>query len=481
MRRVLIALTGIEYMMFLQRLARETWGGDVDVYGFAHSRRWVGEAMDLGLPRDHILYISERRRALLNAPVDYGYLRRMETEFGLPTLWPFVVAEKLLWGKPYEYVLKTLEVEFRLITAFLDEIQPDALLLEAVAGISSYIMWSWARRHGRRMILPFQARLPGRFVVLDNPYDQWTTVERRFAEIHRRGLSPADRERADALRRDVIDRQVQPSYVTTTLAQFNPPRLAADAAHGARYVRNYIRYRGWEDYTTRSPWYYAGAQLMKQMRVLGHRMTRFYEQPRPGERYVLYPLQISPEAGVMVLAPFLTDQIALIESVARSLPIDHRLYVKEHIIDWFSRPFSFYRELRRIPNVRLISPFVSAHSLIRHASAVTSTTSTMGLEALFFGKPVVMFGRVFHNAYPQVRRVRAVEDLPGILHELLTAYEPDHDLFLEFLAAILAGSYPGQLDPYAPEFLAPENVSAVAAGIRQELNSTGEPVERAET
>ncbi len=467
--RVLISLTGIEYITFFSQLARQVWGRELDVYGFAHSLRWVREAMDTGLPRDRILYISEHRQARLRDPIDINYLRRAERQYGLPTLWPLVVAERLLAGKDHGVALKTLEIELRLITEFLDRVRPEVILIEGIAGMSTYIIWSWAQRHGVRVIIPYHPRISGRFVVIDGPYDQWKATEQRFDENRRRGLSPEDRANTEAMRRDYIEREVQPSYVTASFAQHNPPRLLNDARRGIRYVYKYVRHRGWRDYTTRSPWDYATDQLTRQIRILVHRMRPLYEWPVEGEPYVVYPLQVYPESAVSVWAPFFTNQITLIEGIARSLPIHYRLYVKEHIGAWYSRPLGFYRELRRIPNVRLISPFAKAHPLIRGASAVTTISSTMGFEALLYGKPVVTFGRVFYNACPLVHHITAPDALPALMQALLDRYEPDHEMLLQFLAAVLATTYRGEVDPYMPAFLDPGNVTAIAAGVRREL------------
>ena len=48
----------------------------------------------------------------------------------------------------------------------------------------------------------------------------------------------------------------------------------------------------------------------------------------PKQKYVYFPLHVDPEASTMVLSPFHTNQIALIENLSKSLPTDH-LLVKE--------------------------------------------------------------------------------------------------------------------------------------------------------
>ena len=63
--------------------------------------------------------------------------------------------------------------------------------------------------------------------------------------------------------------------------------------------------------------------------------------PPSGAPYVYVPLHFQPEMTTLVLAPFCVDQIAVIENVAKTLPIDHRLYVKEHKASLGRRPFGY--------------------------------------------------------------------------------------------------------------------------------------------
>ena len=50
---------------------------------------------------------------------------------------------------------------------------------------------------------------------------------------------------------------------------------------------------------------------------------------------------------------------------------------------------SLLRRLRRRHNVRLAQPYASSHDLIRDSAAVAVISSTVGLEALLYEKPVL--------------------------------------------------------------------------------------------
>ena len=76
------------------------------------------------------------------------------------------------------------------------------------------------------------------------------------------------------------------------------------------------------------------------------------------EKFIYYPLHIEQERSLLIAAPYYTNQIEIIRSIAKSLPIDYKLYVKEHPSqanrNW--RDISDYKEIINIPNVRLIHP-----------------------------------------------------------------------------------------------------------------------------
>lgn len=110
----------------------------------------------------------------------------------------------------------------------------------------------------------------------------------------------------------------------------------------------------------------------------------------PDQKYVYFPLHVDPEASTMVLSPFHTNQISLIENLSKSIPSDHILLVKEHIPMIGYRPKGFYKTIQSMPRVRLISPFFDQFTIISKASFICSITGTAGLEGLLLKKKVLL-------------------------------------------------------------------------------------------
>lgn len=104
------------------------------------------------------------------------------------------------------------------------------------------------------------------------------------------------------------------------------------------------------------------------------------------------------------------------------------------------RTRSYYKELIKIPNVRLISPMRNGHDLVQKAKLVVTLTGTVGWEAIMFKKPVITLGDVYYNDLSFVRRCKSFEDLPYIVKDQLDHFIHDEDELQVYLAALIDDS-----------------------------------------
>ena len=106
------------------------------------------------------------------------------------------------------------------------------------------------------------------------------------------------------------------------------------------------------------------------------------------------------ERNLLIDSAMYTNQIEIIRIIAKSLPINYRLYVKESPAqasrEWRSK--KEYKEIQNIPNVTLIQPTVLGRELIENSSLVISIAGTSSLEATFHQKPSIIFGNVIYNS-----------------------------------------------------------------------------------
>ena len=100
------------------------------------------------------------------------------------------------------------------------------------------------------------------------------------------------------------------------------------------------------------------------------------------------------------------------------------------------------RRLQRRPNVRLVPPGTSTHELIQRAEAVAVISSTVGLEALLYEKPVLTLGQPFYSGYGVTLDVDSFAELREKVPELLR-FRPDPELIRRFLHAAMRECLPG--------------------------------------
>jgi len=131
------------------------------------------------------------------------------------------------------------------------------------------------------------------------------------------------------------------------------------------------------------------------------------------EKFLYYPLQSEPEAKPLTTTPFYVNQIVLIENIAKSIPIDFTLYVKEHPIQktksW--RSIEDYKKILNIPNVKLIHPNLDSQKLIEQSKGLISVLGSTGFEALFYKKPVILFGEDYYDKLSMVTKINSFKEL----------------------------------------------------------------------
>jgi hypothetical protein len=119
------------------------------------------------------------------------------------------------------------------------------------------------------------------------------------------------------------------------------------------------------------------------------------------EKYVIYPLHISPEAALLGTNPELADQFGLIKNISMNLPYGVKLYVKQHPYEHLGLglDYGFYRRLATLPNVRIVDASVKLASLLDNKNfiALTILAGTSALDAALKRKPVIVFGTTYYS------------------------------------------------------------------------------------
>ncbi|MFA6259751.1 MAG: hypothetical protein WCX29_04065 [Candidatus Peribacteraceae bacterium] len=185
-----------------------------------------------------------------------------------------------------------------------------------------------------------------------------------------------------------------------------------------------------------------------------HATLRYYdavsEDPHLNTKYIYLPLHVQPEASTCPMSGAYTDQERMVELIAWHLPPDMQLYVKEHPSQGeLFRSVEWYRRLQNIPAVKLIAKHVDSYQLMNNAIALATGTGSAAYEALFRGKPVLLFGHRFFQYAPGVFRIRTTADCKAAVQKVCEGdcgpSDREMRLFLKAIEEIACETYLGPL------------------------------------
>lgn len=109
------------------------------------------------------------------------------------------------------------------------------------------------------------------------------------------------------------------------------------------------------------------------------------------QNFIYFPLHKIPEFSTQTKGNKYMDQLYLIESLSKNLPINYKLFVKEHpsMLISHSRDKGFYEIINKFPNVEIIDFKLRPKEIIKKTKLVVILDSTSGIEALLEGKPLL--------------------------------------------------------------------------------------------
>ena len=170
--------------------------------------------------------------------------------------------------------------------------------------------------------------------------------------------------------------------------------------------------------------------------------------------FIYFPLHYEPERILLVDNPYHSDQISVISNIAKSIPVGYELFVKEHpfmeTIGW--RDTSFYKELLKLSNVKLIHPSVKNDEIIKKSSLVIAIAGSTIIEAAFYKKPSIVFAHQLFSILSSVTTLEKIEDLPGAIKKSLETKFDYNTSLKNFITIIENNSFEFDFLGLAAEF-----------------------------
>ena len=160
-------------------------------------------------------------------------------------------------------------------------------------------------------------------------------------------------------------------------------------------------------------------------------------------KFVYFPLQLQPEMTTSSLGSRYSDQILAIEQLAKIIPTDCLIYVKENPKQTGKmRGPMFFHRLRRISSVRMLPSHANTHALTNHAVFVATVTGTVGWEAIQKGKKVLVFGKAWYRCMPGV-----IEYHKEIQFEEICKLTFNHSELEQYVEWLTSRAHVGVIDP----------------------------------
>lgn len=139
----------------------------------------------------------------------------------------------------------------------------------------------------------------------------------------------------------------------------------------------------------------------------------------PNKVYTVYPLHFYPEASTSIFAKYYDgNEYNIIKNIAFSLPQNAMLVVKEHKSNVGNNTKAFYKKIKQLPNVILLTPYYSLKDNLPKFDAVVTISSTVGFEALTMDVPTFALGEIFYQHYPGCIKITSYADLDEKLGKL---------------------------------------------------------------
>lgn len=370
---------------------------------------------------------------------DLKYLASFEEKYDID-LWLLAYNERLFFGYndyyrfSYEEILTIIEQECKLFENILDETKPDFLIMPMTNLHHNHLFYLICKARGIKILMTIPTRL-GRQYMISNQPEKFDVFAVRNNNFSNRTIEQLQ-DYLKGLIASKDSREFSSSFLSSksklfrAALQFLFSKNSNIKTHYTYYGRTKLRVL-----------FYSILHLLKK-KHRSHFINKYFIRTLDDELFVFYPLQTEPERSLLIAAPFYTDQLRTIKDVVKSLPVNYKLYVKEHptqiVRDW--RSISFYKEIMALPNVKLIHPSAATEDIVKKSSLVVTVGGTAGFEAAFYGKPTITFVEALYSELKSVHTLKNINELPKAIRLSLQKKIDTKDLN-KFVAALEKNSF----------------------------------------
>lgn len=398
--------------------------------------------------RDHIILDKQKP--------DFNYLETFEKKYKI-NLWSIIYAEKTFYSPNIQHkfnedeILSLLEKECRLFEEILNKIKPEFLITFIPVPHYHQLLCAMCKSIGIKLMMLSPVKFANRVMISENylEFDEKIDFQKldnkkkrtdKEIQEYLQNYNPMDQIKQ--LKKDAFDDKKLQRY--KAILKFF---LTNQNFNDKNYYYNYgnTKPKILLEKISRS----SGRKYREHFLNNNSNLNPDFDRP-----FVYYPLHYEPERILLVDAKFYDNQLAVISSIAKSLPISHLLYVKEHpmmkTIGW--RPISYYTKIIELPNVVLLHHTISSEEIVKKCSLVVTIAGTAGLEAAFYSKPTILLIHQLYSMIPFVHTLKKIDDLPETIRLVLQQEKPKISDLNDFVELIDRNSFEFNIQRIAADF-----------------------------
>jgi len=429
-------------------------------------------------------FLADLHEILINAfkgEIDHKVLKEFEESLPEKSIWRLVSSDRG-WGAAFmhgaiipksfinqnnthENILRVVSGLIKTYRKIFDDFKADIFLPAPCMGsVSVHIYEQICRERGLPYIMPAGIRIKDLFAFASDVQLRFPQISKTYMDLQY-GRIKMDLTEAAGLYDQIMNEFESPRYFDRGNPCFSVTKidslyskikffggtlkhLAIVASQWPRQRKLYKKGDVFGQPYKLSVFFDNIANVVKyRYRAYRYRRPGFGEILPAGQKYIYYPLHTSPEYSTQFQATMWMDQVYLIEQLAKSIPFDWVVYVKEHPAIRINRirPIDFYRRITRFPNVRLAPIDMDMHKLISNAEMVAVVTGTTGWEAIQRGKPVIGFADNFWDVLGLSCKYTNIENLSLDIYnemcriKMITREERKRRIVYYFAAALKQG------------------------------------------
>jgi hypothetical protein len=374
--------------------------------------------------------------------VDYEYLKQFEKKYGID-IWKIAYSERFFnQHNPYyqfneDEILSIIENTCKLFESVLDEVNPTFLIIKMTDSHQSHLLHQLCRAKGIRTMMLGLTRIANRFTI----YDEYEKIEITNSNTDFIFQPRSQQQLEEYLTQNNLGNMLRPSIknITKTKSIFHRIKkyLKYLSLLQSKDVKNYYAHYGKTPKKVISQFIFFKKIIRERYIDKNFKTKLDYNQ-----NYILFTLHVDPERQTLLVAPYYTNQLEVITALSKSIPVGFKIYVKEHygqrISGW--RELSYYKKIKKLPNVELIHPSYDTLELIKNSSMVCVINGTSALEAALINKPSMVFADTSFSSLPSVHRVKSFEKLSETIRTHLDS-KVDFDALNNYINLVEQNSF----------------------------------------